>query len=180
MRIFFLFLLYLTVYSVLNGQEKFPADWTGNWTGTLEIFNAGGKITEVNMLMEIRPLDTSAAGRYFWGLAYGSRDEDWRPYELVPVDPSKGLWQVDEKNGIAMESWFIAGRLLCWFVVSGNRILFTYEKTGPDTLVVEVLTGKESAHSTTKNIPTEAEPEVYEVNTYPFSVFQRAVLRRTP
>lgn len=178
MRIFCITLLFAPLFAL--GQNPFPNDWVGNWTGKLDIFSAAGKVNEVDMLLEIHPLDTSATGRYSWGMTYGSKAQDWRPYELVPVQPDKGLWLVDEKNGIAMESWLINGRLLCWFVVSGNRILFMYEKTGPDTMLVEVISGKESVFSTTQNRPDDAEPNVYEVQTYPFSIFQRAILQRKP
>jgi len=178
MRIVFIILTGLIGLSPAIAQDNFPSDWSGNWSGNLEIYNATGKLTEVAMLLEIHALDTSKTGRYFWGMAYGSKDNDWRPYELVPLQPEKGLWQVDEKNGIRMESWYIHGKLLCWFVVSGSRILFTYEKTGSDTMLVEVVTGAETVYSTTQNSPSDAEPDVYEVKSYPFSVFQRAVLRR--
>ena len=85
-------------------QEHFPADWSGSWSGTLEIYNATGKLNQVAMLLEIHVMDTSTSGRYFWGMAYGSKEQDWRPYELVPLQPERGLWQLDEKNGIRMES----------------------------------------------------------------------------
>ena len=45
-------------------------------------------------------------------------------------------------------------------------------------MLVEVLSGTETVYSTTQNSPTDAEPEVYAVKTYPFSIFQRAVLQR--
>jgi hypothetical protein len=178
MRILIFLILFVGVNRA-SAQETFPSTWVGDWEGTLELFNANGKFTETKMILEIHPLDTSITGRYFWGLGYNSKDDDWRPYEMVPVDTARGVWKVDEKNGIEMESYLIQGKLLSWFVVSGNRILFVYEKTGPDTIEVEVITGKETPVSNTKNEPSDEEPEVYEVATYPFSVYQRATLHRT-
>lgn len=162
----------------LCGQEAdtvaFPASWAGSWQGTLEIFNGKGKVQSVPMWVEIHKIDTSTEGRYTFGLVYGSKEKDWRPYELVPVNPDFGLWQVDEKNGIVMESYLLGPKLLCWFVVNNNRILCTYEKNG-DTMYFEVLSGIEAAISTTGNTK-QGEEEIPEVKTYPFSVFQRAVL----
>ena len=157
-------------------SETFPDAWSGLWTGTLDIFGPKGKVQSVAMEVEIAKLDTSKQGRYVFSLVYGGRDKDYRPYELVPVDTAKGIWRVDEKNSIVMESYLRGPKLLCWFVVSGNRILTTYEKTG-DTMTFEVVAGKESPVSTTGNTK-QGEEEIPEVKTYPASSFQRAILRR--
>lgn len=160
-----------------QSEAAFPVSWTGNWTGTLEIFNARGRAQRVPMALEIGPIDTSTTGRYHFGLIYGSKEQDWRPYELVPVNPQSGVWRVDEKNSIVMESYLMGPKLLCWFVVENNRILCTYEKTGPDTLVFEVMAGPEKPVSTTGNT-VQGEETIPEVKTYPFSAFQRAILTR--
>jgi hypothetical protein len=161
-----------------QGQDvSFPESWAGNWNGTLNIFNGKGKVQSVEMTVEIHKIDTSKEGRYTFGLIYGSKAEDWRPYELVPVTPEKGVWKVDEKNSIAMESYLYGPKLLCWFVVQGSRVLCTYEKTAEDTMVFEVISGLETAVSTTGNSKVKEE-DIPEVKTYPCSVFQRAVLTR--
>ena len=157
--------------------ETFPASWQGDWSGTLDIFNGDGKVQSVAMTIQIHKIDTSQEGRYTFGLIYGSKDQDWRPYELVPVAPERGMWKVDEKNSIAMESFLYGPKFLCWFVVEGNRVLCTYEKTGDKTIVFEVMAGLEKETSTTGNTK-QGEEDISEVKTYPFSVFQRAVLTR--
>jgi len=156
----------------------FPESWSGNWSGSLEIFNAKGMVQSVPMTIEIHKIDTSSENRYTFGLIYGSKEADWRPYELVPVAPDKGLWKVDEKNSIVMESYLFGPKLLCWFTVQGNRILCTYEKTNDTTLIFEVVAGMETAVSTTGNTQLESGEEISEVKTFPFSAFQRAVLTR--
>ena len=99
------------------------------------------------------------------------------PTELAPVAPERGLWKVDEKNSIVMESYLYGPKLLCWFVVQGSRILCTYEKTDADTLVFEVYSGSEKEISSTGKMK-QGEEDIPEVKTYPFGVFQRALLRR--
>lgn len=179
---FALFLLSIGILPPLRAQSAdslaFPASWAGNWAGTLEIFNAKGFAQSVPMLLEIQPIDTSTTGRYTFGLVYGSRDQDFRPYELVPVNPALGLWRVDEKNSIVMESYLCGPKLLCWFTVQGSRVLCTYEKTPGGVLIFEVMSGEEKAVSTTGNAKPEGGEEIPEVKTYPFSVFQRAVLKK--
>ncbi|MDO8971822.1 MAG: hypothetical protein Q7U74_14105, partial [Saprospiraceae bacterium] len=98
-------------------------------------------------------------------------------YELLPVAPERGIWRVDEKNTIAMESYLYGPKFLCWFSVQGSRVLCTYEKTSDDTMVFEVISGTETAISITGNV-TIAEEQIPEVKTYPFTVFQRAVLHK--
>jgi hypothetical protein len=93
-----------TLAAAQTDSLPFPASWAGDWNGTLRIYNGKGMIQSVNMTISIAPIDTSTQGRYTFGLIYGSKDQDWRPYELVPVQPEKGIWKVDEKNSIAMES----------------------------------------------------------------------------
>ncbi len=156
---------------------QFPASWTGDWTGTLRIFNGAGLVQSVEMMVTIAPLDTSKAGRYAFGLVYGSKEKDWRPYELVPIAPEKGLWKVDEKNTIAMESYYYGGKLLCWFVVQDSRVLCTYEKTGDNEMVFEVISGVEKQVSSTGKSTHNGEA-IPEVRTFPMSVFQRAILYR--
>lgn len=160
-----------------TADSSFPAAWQGAWHGTLEIFNGRGKVQSVPMSVEIQKIDTSKEGRYTFGLIYGSKEQDWRPYELVPVTPDRGLWKVDEKNSIVMESFLCGPKFLCWFTVQNSRILCTYEKTGENTLVFEVMSGLEAAVSITGNTK-QGEEDIPEVKTFPFSVFQRAVLQR--
>lgn len=161
----------------VSDSLPFPASWSGQWEGELNIYAAKGLVQHIPMTLDIQPVDTSLEGRYTWGIIYGSKDHDWRPYELVPVDTGKGVWKIDEKNTILMESYLIGPKFLCWFVVEGSRILCTYEKTGPDELIFEVLAGKEIAVSSTGKNTFNGE-EIPEVITFPLSGFQRAVLKR--
>ncbi len=179
-KILVLWGFYCLLSPTLTAQTRdtlpFPASWEGDWQGTLDIYNARGKVQSVNMQVEIHRIDTSTTGRYTFGLVYGSKEQDWRPYELVPVAPEKGLWRVDEKNSILMESYLYGPKLLCWFTVSGNRILCTYEKRGADEMLFEVYSGSETPVSTTGNTK-QGEEEIPEVKTFPFAVFQRAILK---
>lgn len=177
----YIFAFFFSFYALSAAAQAadslpFPASWAGRWMGTLDVFSGKGKVQSVSMEIELLKIDTSQQGRYTFGLVYGGRDKDYRPYQLVPVDPAKGLWRVDEKNSIVMESYLYGPKLLCWFTVEGARILCTYEKIG-DTLVFEVISGKETPVSTTGGTK-QGDENISVVQTYPVSVFQRAVLRR--
>ena len=176
-----LLLLYLILAGQLSAQIpdslSFPAGWSGDWAGNLEIFNDKGLVQTVAMEIEIHKLDTSTQGRYTFGLIYGSKAQDWRPYELVPVDPARGLWRDDEKNSIVLETYQYGPKLLSWFVVQGSRVLSILEKTGLNTLVFEIVSGQETPVSTTGNTK-QGEEDIPEVKTYPIGVYQRAVLHK--
>lgn len=173
----FLYAQKIEIAEAISSETEFPATWAGDWKGTLDIYSGKGKIQSVAMNLEIHPIDTSREKRYTFGMVYGSKEQDWRPYELVPVAPERGIWKVDEKNSIVMESYLYGPKLLCWFVVEGNRILCTYEKIDEHTLVFEVMSGPEKEASTTGSTK-QGEEDIPAVKTYPFSVFQRAILTR--
>jgi hypothetical protein len=157
-------------------SRNFPKDWKGTWHGELEIFSARAN-QKVPMWVEIAPMDTSTQGRWTFGLVYQSKDKDYRPYEIVPIDTSKGIWAVDEKNSIIMESYLRGPKFICWFVVNQSRVLCTYELTSADELVFEVISGQEIALSSTGNT-IQGTDTIPEVNTFPIGVFQRAILKR--
>jgi hypothetical protein len=159
-------------------KENFPKGWIGNWHGDLHIYGAKGH-QQVPMWIEIQPIDTSTQGRYTFGLIYGSREKDWRPYELVPIDTSKGIWAVDEKNTIQMESYLRGPKFMCWFVVQGNRVLCSYELIDAQTLSFEVISGKETEVSKSGGVIRALEQDtIPSVGTFPIGVFQRAILKK--
>ncbi len=172
-------LLFSSLVSAQTAADSlsFPASWAGNWAGTLDIFTPKGKAQTIPMFLEIHKIDSSQTGRYTWGMVYVSKEKDWRPYELLPVNPSAGLWKIDEKNSIMMESYLFQNKFLCWFVVQGSRILCTYEKTDAHTMVFEVMAGGETPVSTSGNTK-QGEEDIPEVKTYPFQGFQRGILKR--
>ncbi len=170
-------LLTASLHAQAADTLAFPAGWVGNWAGQLEIFSGKGLVQTVAMEIEIHKIDTSTQGRYTFGLVYGSKEKDWRPYELVPVDPARGLWRDDEKNSILLETYKYGPKLLSWFVVQGSRVLSMTEKVDANTLVFEIVTGKETAVSTTGNTK-QGEEEIPAVTSYPITVYQRAVLHR--
>ncbi len=171
---FTLGLFYLPI--LLQGQH-FPSEWVGTWKGKLYIYTLQGLTDSVQMEVEIYPLDTSSSGRYTFGIAYGSRGTDWRPYELVPVAPKHGLWKIDEKNGIVIESFLYGPKLMSWFSVMNSQLLCTYERVGEDLLLFEAYSSAYQPISTSGNTEWGGE-KIPEVNTYGVKVFQRATLKK--
>jgi hypothetical protein len=154
----------------------FPQHWEGNWEGQLNIYNAKGVAQSVTMRLEIHALDSTGT-YYTYGMMYGSKDKDWRPYELRLVDKAKGLWQMDEKNSIVIETYQRGPQLISNFSVQGSQIISLQELTLSGEMIFEIIASKDQPVSTTGNTK-QGEEEIPEVKTFPIGVFQRAVLKK--
>jgi hypothetical protein len=162
---------------VVHETTNFPASWSGNWLGTLNIYSVKGLSQTVPMEIEIAKIDTSE-NRYVCALIYGEdKIKGRRNYELVIKDPSKGLYVNDEKNTIAMESYLIDNKLYCYFLVMGNFLTSTMEKKDADTMLFEITSGSDTPVSKTGNQIFKGDT-IPEVKTFPIRVVQKAVLKK--
>ncbi len=160
----------------LKKGDNFPESWFGTWSGTLDIFNAKGKQQSIPMSCEMSATDT--AGVFNWRIIYGNdRKKGLRPYILRTVDASKGYYQCDELNTIKMESYLLGNKLFCSYVVEGNAIVSTYEKTEDGKMLFEIIFGKDKIVSETGNQVFKGDT-IPKVKTYPVMISQRAVLTK--
>ena len=156
--------------------DNFPESWFGTWVGTLEIYNAKGLKQSITMECFMSATDT--AGVFNWHIIYGSdREKGLRPYILRTIDSSKGHYVCDELNTIKMESYLLGNKLFCYFIVEGNVIMSTYEKTADGKMLFEIIFSKDKAVSETGNQVVKGDT-IPTVKTYPVIVSQRAVLTK--
>lgn len=156
--------------------EHFPESWFGNWVGTLDIYNAKGKQQSVRMECVMSATDT--AGVFNWQIIYGEdRVKGLRPYLLRTIDAAKGQYVCDEMNTIKMESYLLGDKLFCYFVVEGNVIMSTYEKTADGKMVFEIIFGKDKIVSETGNQVVKGDT-IPAVKTFPVVISQRAILTK--
>ncbi len=171
-----LLLLFFLSVKLLDAQTDslaFPQSWEGKYTGTLEIFTAVGKTQSLPMELHILPIDTSDNHTFY--IIYGEdKVAGLRPYELVTIDAAKGLYKIDEKNGIAMEGYLLGNSFVQRFEVMGNLLTMVTEKTGADELTWTVYAGKAEAVSVSGG---ETE-EVPVVAAFGVGSVQRGVLGR--
>ncbi len=168
--------VFLFSTSLLIGQSSFPATWVGEWKGTLEIFNATGKLQELPMELHIWGQDTLPE-TYSFIIIYGEdKVAGKRDYQLITVDAARGLYLMDEKNSIKMEAYFLNGKLVQWFEVEGTMLYTTTELVGEE-LLWEIISGSSTPVSTTGNETVDGE-EIPPVRTFPVGAMQRARLRR--
>ena len=160
---------------VIKRAEVFPQSWLGEYAGTLVISKAQGVIQEIPMRLNIKPTDS--ANTVTWNIIYGLDSlKGLRGYVLRTVDSKKGLYILDEKNSIAIESYLIGNKLFNNYAVEGNALLTTTEKVG-DSLIFEIIFGKETPVSTTGGEKVKEE-NIPLVKSYPVLLNQKAILKK--
>ncbi|MEM9819445.1 MAG: hypothetical protein AAF985_00175 [Bacteroidota bacterium] len=161
--------------STANKLSDFPMTWVGQWIGQLEIYNNAGLAQSVEMELDIRPIDNSS--NFIWAITYGpDKVAGRRSYELATVNKENGLYLIDEKNTIKLESYLFNNKLYSRFEVMGSWLLSSYEKQGEE-IVFEIISGKGEAVSKTGGQNFENQ-EIPEVKAFPIAVNQRARLSR--
>lgn len=163
--------------TVENVQASFPADMEGNWSGTLSIHFPGVAPKKVPMALSIHPVDSV---QWSWTIIYNPGDqEDRRPYALVPVDPEKGEWVIDEGNGIVLGGQVLGPVFLSRFEVGGQLLLSRYEASG-DTLRFEIMAGPMDGNETGGSAEDQSTLEaIPPVTWYGIQVYQVALLTRS-
>lgn len=114
---------------------SFPQAFVGHWKGQLNWQRGGAAIQTFPMQLIIKAVSDS---NYTWQIIYGDQQQDNRPYILKPVKPAVGHWQVDEQNGIILDSYVFDHSFTGAFTVQGNTIVDKYTVRG-DSMDVEFL-----------------------------------------
>jgi len=155
-------------------KDSFPETWAGIYQGSLAIYTAMGLQQSVPMELEIAPIEKT--DRWTWAITYGQDSlASRRSYELVIIDPTKGHYQIDEKNSIVLDAYLRGEIFVSRFSVMGNLLDCTYEKSG-DEIIFTIVMGKETALlETGGGVITEDTIPV--VNAYPVGVVQRGRLK---
>lgn len=146
----------------------FPNDFLGIYKGTLLITNPKGS---QEIPMEYHLLKTDSIHKFDYKLVYNGQP---RNYTLVIKDKEKGIYEVDENNGIILPTYLNNNTLHSFFEVQGNllssRAKFTEKKLEFEILFTS-LKNKVKSGGISEDIP--------EVFGFPISVFQKATLEKT-
>lgn len=171
MRKFFILNAMLLIFLFSAAQQlSFPQSFVGNWKGTLTWNRPAKASQQFTMRLNIQPADS---GRYTWQIIYGDDQKDNRPYVLMPVDTATGHWQIDEKNTIVLDGFFIGNSFTSVFSVSGSTIVSKYELTA-EGLMVSFNTFATKPVATTGGTSNEIPP----VDSYKVIGLQQGLLRR--
>lgn len=148
----------------------------GIWEGSLNIYPRDQlPQSQVDMRLEVLALDSTT---YSWTLQYGSGSEaDIRSYELRIKDVRKGLYEIDEKNGIVLKMQQFDNQFISWFEVMGSQLVMTYTFLDPE-LLFEVRSMRPANYDITGDT-IMGQDTIPLVKNYQSSVFQKAILKRT-
>lgn len=124
MRIGYLLALLWLSFSSSQAQVVFPQSHFGVWQGTLYASTTGARQPQkIPMKLTIDSLP-GRPNRYAFYIKYG--DQPARNYELVIVDPARGLCQIDQKDGIVLSATQMGNRIVSQFSVAENLVTTTY------------------------------------------------------
>lgn len=170
-----LIVIVCTLFSLNSfSQESFPKSWVGKYNGELEIFGVDSIKMKLKMKLDIFQKTDSV---YLWKMTYVFRGkEDIRDYELIVVDKKKGIYKIDEKNSIVINSYLKSNILTSFFEVSKSFIISTYTKVN-NTIEFEIISGdgKNPVISGNSNVNNEDIPEV---KSYFVNGRQKAILKK--
>jgi len=167
-----LFISLLFLFTKSNAQGNFPQSWEGNWKGELSWYQ-GAIAAPKKVAMELRIHPTDSSHIWSWQIIYGAGSEDNRPYFLITRDTIRGHWVIDEKNGIVLDQFLIAGRLSGAFTVQTSTIINSYRLEN-DQLIAEFYSISAKPIATTGR-GNEESPLV---DSYKMDSYQKAILKR--
>ena len=154
---------------VLVGQKAlvaqvFPEDFVGSYYGTLSIASDTREAREIPMEFHLKATDTLQ--RYTYTLVYAGQA---RNYNLIEIDKETGRYQVDENNGIILDTRFSHNTLFSFFEVEDNFLSSRLAFQG-DSLHFEIL-----FTPTPKKVETGENLDL-KVYSYPITTIQKALL----
>ena len=152
-------------------QPAFPQSWLGKWAGDCAAHSAGGRV--MNIRMELTVAATAKADEFDWTITYidGEKRQD-RRYALIAVEPDKGRWKIDERNGIVLLATLLGETLVSVFDVQESRLVATYRRAGEAIEFGIVVVPEKPTKTGGDGVP--------EVNGFEASAVQRAVLVKQP
>jgi len=170
-----LIVIVCTLFSLNSfSQESFPKNWEGKYNGELELFGVDSIKMKLKVKLDIFQKTDSV---YQWKMTYIFRGkEDIRDYELIVVDKKKGIYKIDEKNSIVINSYLKSNIFTSFFEVSKSFIISTYTKVN-NTIEFEIISGdgKNPVISGNSNVNNEDIPEV---KSYFVNGRQKAILKK--
>ncbi|NHN25092.1 hypothetical protein FIA58_005310 [Flavobacterium jejuense] len=171
MRLNILLFLFITSISFSQNTKTFPTDFFGKYKGKLNIYNQSGNQV-IDMELHLLPTDT--IGKYRYTIIYKSdKTNQERKYTLIEKDKAKGVFIIDENNGILLNALVKDNTLYSIFEVQ-NSLLTTTEHFKENYVDFEIMyTHKTKVEKSGDN--TEENPEVL---SYPVMNVQKARLFR--
>ncbi len=149
-----------------------PPSWIGIWEGKLIIQSQNSIVQELDMAIEILPKSDSSV---HYTIIYYISDTitDRRAYELVVKDYEKGLYVLDELNGIVIPTRRYVNTLINMFDVMGS-MLVVRSSFGDHQMQYELMITAQDKRS----VSGAGSKEIPEVGSYPIFSYHNALLTK--
>jgi hypothetical protein len=151
------------------GTVNFPSDWIGEWSGILEIWSVDSILQQIPMKLIITPNDSC----YNWNIIYEQEIPDSRQYKLRTVDSTLGHYQIDELNGIVLDTWKKGNGVTSAFEMDNLLLVISYTMI-EDSINYEVKV----LDLNKKTITGENNPELDFISNYTVTSYQKAILKK--
>lgn len=159
-----------------SGMMLFPNQWLGIWEGELQIFKGQEVVQKVPMRVD--NLGTDNPDVYIWALTYGPDTiAGRRNYLLKAKDRSRGVWEVDEQNGIFLEGKVVGNTFINVFTVMENTLISSMSVEKDETMKFEIIVYTKESTSKTEDLVYEGE-NIPAVFSYSITGYQKAVLKK--
>lgn len=148
----------------------FPEDYLGVYKGVLEIESQNGN---QSIPMEFHLKATDSVNKFNYTIIYVINDKPSpREYTLIVTNRDKGLYKIDENNGIILDARLVGTTLTSVFEVQDN-LLITTERFFNTYMTFDIVFSAKS-----QSIVTTAENEGINVTSYPITTTQTARLEK--
>jgi hypothetical protein len=159
-----------------SGMMLFPNQWLGIWEGELHIYKGQEVVQKVPMRVD--NLGTDNPDVYIWALTYGTDTiAGRRNYLLKAKDRSRGVWEVDEQNGIFLEGKVVGNTFINVFSVMENTLISSMSVENDETMKFEIIVYTKESTSKTGDLVHEGE-NIPAVFSYSITGYQKAVLKK--
>ncbi len=167
-----LILFYLASFNTqAQNSFLFPNDCLGRYSGTMYIEYIGkGIVDSAYVELELSKTDNDSEWNYFNTIENERYGKVEKRYTLIQDESKKGLFILDENNGIQIEHTNIGRNLYSTFEVQGNLIFYSLECIDNETLYYKILTSDMKKIKESSVQSDEDEEQILKVNSYlPFT-----------
>lgn len=153
----------LAIAQETKAPSNFPEKCLGTWEGIMKIYK--NNTLRDSVKVRFTAARTNFQGVYTWKTEYFSATTPMiKDYKLVVDDLDKGLYKIDEGNGVELIAYNVDNKLYSMFKV--NDIWLTAStQLRDDKLIFEVTSGKQTN-------------EVKSITNYSFSNVQKVIMTR--
>lgn len=179
-KILVLVILFSTVTAISQEDEKFeasvslsfPETYFGIYEGDLYITSQNGT-TNIPMEFHLLPIE-GEKDKYQYTIVYITNEiRQERQYTLITKDAEKGVYTIDENNGILLDAKVWTNKLYSMFEVQGS-LLTTQLTFEADHMIFEITFSRKEVAN--KSGTTDEKP--IEVLSYPITTVQKGVLKK--